>query len=88
MKREFLQLTYNQWENKNSEQPLCNNEVEKQIRSIGERIQALKGVFMSEKAIMSLDDDVNGAQADIHRQGFFDGFETACAILREMVLTE
>lgn len=84
MKKEHLNIIYYQWLD-STEETKFNNEIDKSIEEISSQIESFKGRWMDHRAILELDDTVNSAQAEIHRQGFFTGFETACQILREMM---
>ena len=88
MKKEFLKIVYGQWEDETGANTEMGNEIDESINTISRNISQFKGKWMDTNQLLELEAQVNAVQANIHRAGFYTGFETACKILREMVGVE
>lgn len=82
VKKDFIETTYRAWEDANNQ---AAPEVDESIEILRKKIATFRGSFIEDKNLLAIDDLVLDAQADIHRKGFYTGFEVACSILREMV---
>lgn len=84
MKKEFMKVIYNQSLDQTTSNGLHAN-LEQRMRHMESTIHSYNGRWMDDNALNELSDLVNRSQMINHEEGFYEGFEMACSILREMM---